>query len=115
MLLRRAQGWGYSCGRRYIMTQRPFATCGIIVGNRLFQSPQSHDLQACHHIRDRSQLLLDLALFCHMLKKYGMWPVWRIHYDDVVVSGLYNVGTTMIMFLKSTLRHHTKTHPVPWS
>jgi hypothetical protein len=68
MLLRRAQGWGYSCGRRYIMTQRPFATCGIIVGNRLFQSPQSHDLQACHHIRDRSQLLLDLALFCHMLK-----------------------------------------------
>ena len=44
-----------------------------------------------------------------MLK--SMWagkflrPVWRIDYDDVVVSGLYKVGTIAILCLKST-RHH---------
>jgi len=35
---------------------------------------------------------LGFGIICHMLKRYSMWPVWRIDYDDVVVSSHYDVS-----------------------
>lgn len=53
-------------------------------------------LRRVPHIRGGSPLLLGFRILCHMLK--SMWagkflrPVWRIDYDDVVVSGLLQGG-----------------------
>ena len=56
MLLRHARGWDLQL--RTQISKDAKALCNIC----LSKNPH-HDLQACYYIRDRSHLLLDLALF----------------------------------------------------